>query len=76
MSARQATLISGANIQEIDLPEGAITIVGVVIARYATVMNIPDGKRRVLLNGKSVVETTTVNPGDTVEVVREAGSKG
>lgn len=70
-----ATLISGANTQEVELPEERITIAD-IIARFATVMNIPDGSRQVLVNGKSAAETDVVKAGDQIEVVREAGSKG
>lgn len=75
LEARKATLISGANAQEIDLPGESVTVAD-IMARYATLMNIPEGDRQVQLNGETAAETNVVNPGDTVEVVRKAGEKG
>lgn len=80
MSTGKATITSGANQQEVDLPDGN-TSVGELLNNYATALNIPtggdgDNARKILVNGQEQTDDYVVQAGDQIEAVREAGDKG
>lgn len=72
-----ATLTYGANQETFEIPEGGITVKG-VIERFANAMGLPgEGENRdVNVNGNPASGDTPINDGDEVEVVRKAGDKG
>ena len=75
---RKVKLICGANEISVDLPQGTITA-RQLFADYATTLNIPgarEGKPTILVNDAVARDNQPIQPGDTVEMVREASEKG
>lgn len=69
-------LITGANYQDVPLT-GEMKTVRDVLQHYAVAMNIgnPD-QVKVMRNGDQATQDDVVNPGDSIEFIRPAGSKG
>lgn len=75
--ANQATLISGANEVDVDLPVDEQMTLAELIAKYKTVANVPEGEgAEVRVNGEPANSEQTIRSGDEVEVIRRAGVKG
>ncbi len=77
--ARQARIVCGANELTVDLPDGPITAAE-LLKNYQTTLNIPpsggDTPRQIVINEAHARENQPIQPGDTVEVLREATEKG
>ena len=75
MGSRTARLVVGANEQPLNL-EGENLTIGEMIRRYGTQMNVPTDDRQIHVNGQPKRENYVVQPGDQVEIMREAGQMG
>jgi|CXWL01.1.fsa_nt_gi hypothetical protein len=76
---RQVRLVCGADELLVDLPEHPITAAE-LLKNYATTLNIPpaggETPRQIVINEARARESQPIQPGDTVEVLREATEKG
>jgi sulfur carrier protein ThiS len=75
VATRQVTVVSGANTQNIDLPEGEEVTVANLLARYGEFLNVRRADNNILVNNEPVNAERVVRPGDRVEFVRPAGQK-